>query len=85
MKANFDITALATLTRQFALHKNWSVNTASLRASGKGTFIADLVDGRVGLTIKRRDRIIDWYDKNWPADLEWPRDIPRPSAKRRAA
>jgi hypothetical protein len=29
---------------------------------------------------------LDWFDANWPADLEWPRDIPRPSkAKKKEA
>lgn len=78
MKAKDDISAIADLTRSYAAHRNWTVNTTSLRAAGKGTYIADLVAGRVGLTLRRRDRIAQWFSDHWPADLAWPRDIPRP-------
>lgn len=33
MKANFDISAIAQLCRTYAAHRNWSINTTSLRAS----------------------------------------------------
>ncbi len=85
MKATFDISTIAELARTYAAHRNWTINTASLRAAGKGTYINDLVAGRVGLTIRRRDRIIQWFSDNWPVDLAWPRDVPRPSKTKVAA
>ncbi|MGR3480675.1 hypothetical protein [Salipiger marinus] len=67
------------MTERFAADRNWSVNTTSLRAAGKGTYVSDLKAGRVGMTVHRRDRILQWFSDNWPEDLEWPSDIPRPA------
>lgn len=85
MKANSDINILSTLAATCAAHRNWSMNTVSLRAAGKGTYLADLLAGKVGITLARRDRILQWFSDHWPADLEWPRDIPRPSKSKEAA
>ncbi|QDP47418.1 MAG: hypothetical protein GOVbin2371_3 [Prokaryotic dsDNA virus sp.] len=78
MNAKKDIAAVSTLTEIFAGHRNWTINTASLRAAGKGTYVSDLKAGRVGITVQRRDRIMQWFSDNWPDDLGWPSDIPRP-------
>lgn len=86
MTATFDIAAIAQLANSYGAHRNWSLNTTSLRASGKGTYFSDLVAGRVGLTLRRRDKIIQWFSDNWPdADLAWPQDIYRPEKSREAA
>jgi hypothetical protein len=85
MKANNDIFTITTLAETLAAHRNWTINTTSLRAAGKGTYIADLKRGLVGLTIGRCDRIIQWFSDNWPADLEWPADIPRPKTSKEEA
>lgn len=80
-----DIQMIAELATTLAAHRNWSINTVSLRAAKKGTYLADLVAGRVGMTLARRDRIMLWFAENWAADLEWPADIPRPSQSKEAA
>jgi hypothetical protein len=79
------ISDLLFLTEALAAHRNWSMNTVSLRAAGKGTYLADLLAGKVGITLARRDRILQWFADHWPEDLEWPRDIPRPSKSKEAA
>ena len=86
MNAKKDIAAVSTLTEIFAGHRNWTINTASLRAAGKGTYVSDLKAGRVGITVQRRDRIMQWFSDNWPdQELDWPRGIPRPTPKKEAA
>ena len=30
------------------------------------------------LTTRRAARAIQWFSDNWPSDLEWPAEIPRP-------
>ena len=30
------------------------------------------------VTSRRAERIIQWFSDNWPVDLDWPADIPRP-------
>ncbi len=86
MTANSDINAIFRLASTYGAHRNWTLNTASLRSAGKGTYIADLIADRVGLTVRRRDNIMQWFSDNWPdEDLSWPRDIPRPAKTKEAA
>ena len=30
------------------------------------------------ITLRRVARVLQWFSDHWPADLEWPSDIPRP-------
>ena len=30
------------------------------------------------ITIRRANKITQWFSDHWPADLLWPEDIPRP-------
>lgn len=85
MKAISDIQAIADLTNAVAAHRNWTVSTISLRASGRGSYFSDLFEDRVGMTLARRDRVLQWFADHWPDDLEWPRHIPRPSKSKEAA
>lgn len=39
----------------------------------------DRIKNGGGLTLKTFNRLIDWFDANFPEDLEWPPSIPRPS------
>ena len=41
-----------------------------------GRFFKRVKEGRV--TIRRAERVCQWFSDHWPADLEWPAGIPRP-------
>ena len=45
-------------------------------AGGSGDFYARLVAGH-DITTRRAERVAQWLSDHWPADLEWPADIPR--------
>ena len=46
-------------------------------------FFERLESGRV--TFRRAGRALQWLADNWPADREWPADIPRPARTDEAA
>lgn len=83
MSANNDITNLLSVADAYGRHFNHSLKTVSLRAARQGQFLADLKAGRRGITLNRRDAIFQWFSDNWPADLAWPSDIPRPAPNRK--
>lgn len=85
MSANTDITNLLRVADEYASHRNHSLKTVSLRAAKQGQFLADLKTGRRGITLSRRDAIFQWFSDNWPEELVWPADIPRPAPRKREA
>ena len=47
-------------------------------AAGNPFFYRRLRDGG-SCTIRLYHRVLQWFSDNWPAHLEWPSDVPRPS------
>lgn len=77
------VSTLIELAEMFATHRNLKLSTVSTYAANDGKFFGKLKDGS-GCTLKTAGRIYEWFDANWPADLEWPKKTPRPN-KRAAA
>jgi hypothetical protein len=75
---------LISLAETYAEHRGLTLPTVSTYAAGDGKFFSAL-KGKASCTIARAERLVGWFDANWPADLAWPRDIPRPSAMLRRA
>ena len=46
------------------------------------SFFPQLTEGRT-CTLRIYCRVIQWFSDNWPADLAWPSDIPRPAPTRK--
>jgi hypothetical protein len=76
--------SLVTLAETYAAHRGLTLSTVSTYAATDGKFFPELKRG-ASCTLRRAARVLDWFSENWPADLEWPRDIARPAAKRRVA
>jgi hypothetical protein len=76
-------TYLLLLANLFAAHARRSLLTVAKRA---GVHTRTFVQIQQGLhpRIDTFNRAYAWFDANWPSDLEWPRDIPRPSAAKAA-
>lgn len=70
--------ALITLAEQMAAHENVSHFAISMRALGKGDFFKNLMRPNGDCRTRTASRLFQWFSDNWPEDLEWPRDIPRP-------
>lgn len=60
---------------------HWAV---SMRFCGKGDFFKRRMDGS-DLHTRNADRCFQWFSDNWPMDLEWPPNIPRPTSSRDVA
>lgn len=78
------------LAETYGKHRSLELSTVSTYAENDGKWLPRLKAGS-GCTLRRAARVLNWFSANWPADLEWPREIPRPtseaeaSRKRRAA
>lgn len=81
-----DISKLVAIAEAYATHRGLALATVSTYAARDGKFFGSL-QGGASCTLRRADRVLGWFSENWPADLEWPRDIPRPpkSKKEKAA
>lgn len=83
--------ALVTLAEALAAHQgvsHFAISmraTGSMREKGKGDFFLRLMLPNADCRNRTFDRMINWFDLNWPGDLEWPRHIPRPRKKKEAA
>lgn len=75
---------LICLCDAYASHRSLSRWRVSFLARGDGMFFKRLAEGS-SCTLKTATLIFQWFSDHWPADLEWPRDIPRPAKKREAA
>lgn len=83
MDANHHIRNILFLADRYRSHVNLALSTVSLRAAGKGSYLPELqqrlANGEANAGTRRLWQIMTWFDGNWPSDLEWPEDIPRPS------
>ena len=70
---------IVELAERLAAHQGVTHFAISMRIFGKGDFFKGLKGGRDCRT-RTAVRALGWFTKNWPADLDWPSDIPRPQA-----
>lgn len=75
---------LADLAAAYGHHRNLSLWRVSFLARGDGQFLKNLENPSRTLTLKTFDKCFSWFDENWPVDLEWPTEIPRPSKPEKA-
>lgn len=75
--------ALITLSERLAAHQGVTHFAISMRALGKGDFFKKLSQPGAGCHIRTAERLLRWFSENWPADLEWPRDVPRPAIQKK--
>ncbi|TDP46036.1 hypothetical protein DES42_104117 [Zavarzinia compransoris] len=78
MNTNPDIASLLALAEAYASARNLALSSVSLYAARNGALLPRLRAGADGLTIRRRDAIVQWFSDHWPTDLDWPHGIPRP-------
>lgn len=69
---------LVQLAKAYGKHCDLKLSSVSTYAANDGKYFAGLEKG-AGCTLKTADRLLAWFSENWPEDLEWPADIPRPA------
>lgn len=73
---------LIKLSEAYAAHKNVSHWRVSFLARGDGQFFRRLKAGK-GCSVRTAEMVLSFFSDHWPADLEWPRDISRPSVTKK--
>jgi hypothetical protein len=76
---------LLALCEALAAHQDVTHFAISMRIMAKGDFFKGLMRPGADCRTRTATRVLDWFDANWPEDLEWPRQIPRPQKKKEAA
>lgn len=87
-----DAEVIAQLAQAFIAHTGLAESTVSTKALNDGKrlkiYREGTATGRTAFITPDRFAVaLGWFDRNWPSDLEWPADIPRPGcdAQRGAA
>ena len=78
---------LVDIAITYAKHRSLTLSTVSTYAANDGKFFVRLSEG-AGCTLRKAAMLLQWFSDNWPEDLEWPSDVPRPSptkAERKAS
>ena len=75
---------LIRLVETMAAFINRSEATLSNNIVGHARFFQRLRGGK-GCSVKSFNIVLEWFDANWPDDLDWPEDIERPSQNSEAA
>ena len=68
---------LVTLIHAFADARSLSVSYASRLLTGSGDTV-DRVTAGASITARRAETILRRASQSWPANCDWPADIPRP-------
>ncbi|MBD3787214.1 MAG: hypothetical protein IE922_09625 [Sphingomonadales bacterium] len=74
-------TQLTNLANAYAAHRGLKLSTLGVYAVNDGKFFGRLAEG-FDCRTKTAAKVAAWFAANWPSDLEWPRDIPRPAAQK---
>lgn len=67
----------------YSVHERISMSAVGHRALRDGTFF-DRIQ-RSSFTVKTYDRVMKWFEQNWPEGLDWPDGVPRNEQLRGAA
>lgn len=75
---------LIRLGQAYAAHARLELSTVSTYSANDGKWFARLQGGAT-CTLRKAVVVFQWFADHWPADLEWPADIPRPTPNKEAA
>ena len=69
---------LLTLGRLYGEAKGYSLTTVATYLANGGAFFSKLEQGK-SVTVRKYHDLLDTFSREWPDDLAWPEDIPRPA------
>ncbi len=75
---------LITLSDLYCPSKNLSEARVSTLIFNHGARLKNIRNGS-DVTIRSFNLGLQWFSDNWPDDLDWPKDIERPTPKKEAA
>jgi hypothetical protein len=72
------------VAKSYADHSGLKLSTVAAYAVNDGKFFDRIAKGG-SCTLRTAHRLVGFLSENWPADLAWPTDIPRPPKSKDAA
>jgi len=70
---NFCRDYLLSVARAYAKAEQLSLETVSRRFHGAVWFFSDFESGKVTLTLRKFDEMLDQFAEQWPDNAEWPK------------
>lgn len=80
-----DTHKIVQLANAYAAHRGLKLSTVSTYAAKDGKLFARFSNAQASCTLRRAEILLCWFSEHWPADLAWPRDIPRPTKSKKEA
>ena len=75
------LASLLTLSDAYGRALNIAEGTVSERVLKGGNRLRDLRAGSTDIGVRRLHTAIQWFSDHWPAGLDWPKGVDRPSPK----
>ena len=75
---------LVRLAQTLSQHSGLSLSTIGAYGANDGKLFSRWEAGG-GCTLKTSAAFLRWFSSNWPAELRWPDDIPRPGRSKQEA
>ena len=75
---------LLHLASSLSSHSGLKQTTIGAYAANDGKFFGRLASGS-SCTLRTATTVMQWFADNWPEDLQWPTDIPRPPRSKKEA
>ncbi|MCT4576850.1 hypothetical protein [Donghicola sp.] len=72
---------LIYLAEEMAAYLGVTHYAISMRALGKGDFFKNMIEKGYDCRTRTASKLMSWFSDNWPEELEWPSDIPRPGVE----
>jgi hypothetical protein len=75
---------LLNLIDRYCTHTGLSDARVSTQIFNHGNRIKQIREG-AGFTVASFERALNWFSTNWPTEIDWPTDIPKPEIHHDAA
>ena len=69
---------LVTLAQGYARWRGVSLWRVGHLAANRGSFFVDLREDRRHCQTDTYSRVLQWFSDQWPSELAWPAEAPRP-------
>lgn len=69
---------LLSLSERYCAAERLSESTVGRLCAADGRFFSRIREGQT-FTAKKYDKVVDWFDKNWPDGATWPTAVSRAS------
>lgn len=76
---------LQTLGAAYSTATGTSLRAIGSRAVNYSYFFDRISDPKISLTLRTYDKVVAWFDANWPENVDWPADVYRPVPEEAAA